>query len=501
MGPSSRLFLIDGSGGTYSVNPEVTHRFFPPHLRRQPGLAGAFSARKEPGTVRVFALGASTLVGYPNARGTDFPRFLELMLADVFPARRFEIINCGITAVNSHCLLDFSREVVEHYDPDLLVVYAGHNEFIGPYGPTTPFVGFGSARSLIRAHMFLQRSRLYHGARELMFALSSFLGTKPATFGLHLATEEIDWTQDSYSRVVANYRANLDAMVTAAAEQGVPVLLSTLVSNLKDFYPLRSECGGLDSADGQLLAAEVMDLARQGQHERAQARVLEGLRRSPQCAAVHFEMARLHHGAGHYREAKAFYIQARDLDRVPFRAPTVFNEVVREIGQRHANAIVSDVEGAFAAATPGGITGDELLTDYLHPTVYGHHLLARTLVEDLANSAVASKWGPAQPASIGKFEHYRDRLGYSEVSAALARNNLILFLRNMPYRTTPVLIRERVSELIEAQAAVYQRLSAEDRDLFRSSGGLAFLGEALSFAPSWRRSSLAAILEELEAGG
>ena len=215
--------------------------------------------------MRVFALGASTLVGYPNPKGTDFPRFLELMLADVFPARRFEIINCGITAVNSHCLLDFTHEVL-HYEPDLLVVYAGHNEFIGPYGPTTPFVGLGGDRSLIRAHMFLQRSRLYHFAKELMFGLSSLLGTKPATFGLHLATEEIDWTQDSYSRAVDNYRTNLDEMVTAAAEKGVPVLLSTLVSNLKEFYPLRSECGGIDGEDGQLLAAQVMDLARRGLH-------------------------------------------------------------------------------------------------------------------------------------------------------------------------------------------------------------------------------------------
>lgn len=450
--------------------------------------------------MRVFALGASTLVGYPNPKGTDFPRFLELMLADVFPARRFEIINCGITAVNSHCLLDFTHEVL-HYEPDLLVVYAGHNEFIGPYGPTTPFVGLGGDRSLIRAHMFLQRSRLYHFAKELMFGLSSLLGTKPATFGLHLATEEIDWTQDSYSRAVDNYRTNLDEMVTAAAEKGVPVLLSTLVSNLKEFYPLRSECGGIDGEDGQLLAAQVMDLARRGLHERAQRRILEGLRRSPQCAAAHFEMARLHHGARRYREAKAFFVQARDLDRVPFRAPTVFNKVVREISQRHANAIVSDVEAAFAAATPDGIIGDELLTDYLHPTIYGHHVLARTLVEDLANSAVSSTWGPAQRSSIGEFEHYRDRLGYSELAAARARNNLILFLRNMPYRTTPVLIRERVGELIEVQAAVYQQLSADDRDLFRRSGGLAFLGEALSFAPPWRRSSLAATVHDLEPGG
>ena len=131
-------------------------------------MAGDFAARKAPGTVRLFALGGSTLVGFPNAPGLDFPSFLELMLADAFPDRRSEVINCGITAVNSHCVLDFAREVLD-YDPDLIVVYMGHNEFVGPYGPTTPFVRLGHARWLIRTHMQLERSRLYHGARELVF--------------------------------------------------------------------------------------------------------------------------------------------------------------------------------------------------------------------------------------------------------------------------------------------------------------------------------------------
>ena len=464
-------------------------------------VASDFSACKEPGTARVFALGASTLVGWPNALGTDFPRFLELMLADAFPARRFEVINCGITAVNSHCVLDFAREVL-HYDPDLLVVYAGHNEFVGPYGPTSPFVRFGNARWLIRAHMFLQRSKLYHGAKELMFGLSSLSGTEPVRFGLHLVTEEIDWTQDSYERTVDNYRANLDALLAAAAEQGVPVLLSTLVSNLKDFYPLRPECSDVDGEDGVSLAREVMGLARQGQHERARARVREGLRRSPQCAAAHFELAQLDRDAGRYREALASYVQARDLDRVPFRAPAAFNEVVREAGRRHANAILCDVEADFAAATPDGIVGDELLTDYVHPTVYGHHLLARSLVEALASSALTAAWGPAQLESFDEFEHYRDRLGYDELDAALARNNLMLILLNMPYRSPPSLLRERMSELIERQVSVYRGLPAADRDRFRRSGGLAFLGRALLFLdPSWRQPILEAIQQGLEAEG
>ena len=492
-GPPNDLFLLDGTSRTYGVNREVTHRFFPPHLRRRP-VAADFDARKGPDTVRLFALGASTLVGFPNAPGLDFPSFLQLMLADAFPKRRFEVVNCGITAVNSHCVLDFAREVLD-YEPDLLVVYMGHNEFVGPYGPTTPFVRMGNARWLIRGHMQLQRSRLTHGAKELFHGLSGLAGRQPTRFGLHLVTGQIDWTQDSYGSTVANYRANLDALAEAAAEREVPVLLGTLASNLGGFYPLRSDCGG--GLAGPELAAAADDLLRQGRPERVRSLARESLRSDPYCAAAHFELARLQRMEGRDREAQASFALARDQDRVPFRAPSVFNEVVRETGRRHANVIVADVEAALAAASPGGIVGDELMTDYLHPTIFGHYLMARTLIEAMALHGPAFGWGTQRP--LAGFESCRDRLGYTALADILARNDLILFLRNMPYLSPPPLLRERVAALLEGQLGRFRRLAPADRERFRRAGGLAFLRKAVSFAPSWRRPALDAALRRLGA--
>ena len=492
-GPPNDLFLLDGTSRTYTVNPEVTHRFFPSHLRRRP-LAGDFAARKAPETVRLFVLGGSTLVGFPNAPGLDFPRFLGIMLADAFPRRRFEVVNCGITAVNSHCVLDFGREVLD-YDPDLLVVYMGHNEFVGPYGATTPFVRVGGARWLIRGHMQLERSRLYHGAKELLFRLSSLGGREPPRFGLHLVTEQIDGTRASYRRTVDNYRANLEALAESAAERGVPVLLGTLVSNLRGFYPLRSDCGGEDG--GPLLAEEAAALLRQGRKEELGVLARESLERSPECAAAHFELARLRQMEGRNHEALVSYGRARDLDRVPFRAPGVFNQILRETARRHDNVILADVEAAFAAASPGGIVGGELMTDYLHPTVFGHYLMARTLIEAAAARGPASAWGTPRPGA--GYESCRDRLGYTRLAEALAGNDLILFLRNMPYPSPPPLLRERVAELVAGQLALFGRLSAAGRERFRRAGGLAFLRKAITFAPPWRRPALDAALRRLGA--
>jgi lysophospholipase L1-like esterase len=494
-GPSNRLFLLDESG-SYVANPAVTHRFFPPHLRRTPARAAPFAARKPAATVRVFALGASTLVGFPNPPGSDVVSFLQLMLTDIFPSRRFEIVNCGITAVNSHCFLDFGREVLD-LDPDLLLVYGGHNEFLGPYGPTTPFVRFGNRLPLIRLHMWVQGSRLYSGAKGITLGLSSRLRGEPERFGLHLVTEEIDLTEASYTRTVDNYRTNLQHLLAAADEAEVPVLLGTLVSNLSGFYPLRSQCAEADGVNARILAEDVDSLVRRGRFADARQRARDGLRRSPACAAAHFELAQLYLRVGQGDEARAAFVQARDLDRVPFRAPTVFNHILQQVAAGSERAVLAEVEKGFSSASPDGIVGDELMTDYLHPNVEGHYLMARWLAASLIDSPAASDWGPARPTAMGDFDHYRARLGQSELAALMARNNLLLFLRNMPYEAPPHLLRQRVAALIEAQAAACAQLSVADRETFRQRGGLAFLSEVISFAPAAGQRRLRAVVGSL----
>ena len=132
VGPDDALFAATGS--SYRINPQAARRFFPrQYVRLAPGQ-DRFARDKDARAFRVFALGASTLLGFPNPAYTSFPNFLQQMLADAYPAREIEVVNCGVTAINSFVLREFVEEVAEH-EPDLVVIYAGHNEFVGPYGP------------------------------------------------------------------------------------------------------------------------------------------------------------------------------------------------------------------------------------------------------------------------------------------------------------------------------------------------------------------------------
>ena len=494
VGPSSRLFLPVQEKGRleYRVNEAATHRYFQRSYQRHAPSAVRFAAAKPAGTVRVFALGASTLVGFPHPLATSFPNFLQSMLGDAFPGHRFELINCGITAVSTFCLLDFAEEILA-YDPDLIVLYAGHNEFMGPYGVTTPFVRFGNDRRLIRLHMLLQRSRLYYLLGTLIDQFRSQGAEQPERFGLHLARREIGPLEAGYSTTVDNYRRNLEAIAAGARQQGVPLVVGTLVSNLKDFHPLRSTCDSL--------GAGLEELNRRARWREAGQRARTALRREPYCANLHFALGQSHYNRGQYPQARAAFVQARDLDRLPFRAPSVFNKIIRDIAREGADRVIlADIEAVFARVADRGIVGNELVAEYVHPTVYGNYLIARTIVESLANSPLTGAWQSGGSGPVQSYGTYRAGIAYPLDEQVERRNDLMVFLRQMPYTRPPAALRRSLAALLEAQIETLPQLSANRRSDFIQRGGMQFLGRILDFLLPEDRRALESSWQQLEGG-
>ena len=476
-GPSSRLFLPSHQDGevVYTANQRVGHRFFQQQYLRPVPYDPSFPQKKRPDAVRIFVLGASTLLGFPNPPNTAFPQFLAAMLADVYPDRQFEVVNCGMTAINTFCLLDFAAEIVG-YQPDLIIVYAGHNEFVGPYGVTTPFLKFGNDRNWIRLYMELQRSRIYYFLREAIYRLQKWWNPVEEEFGLHLVGKEIGLLDEEYRVTAENYRENLGEILLEAHRHQIPVLLSTLVANLKDFYPLRSDC-----VDGEF-SRELDGLVHQGRLQEAIETCEEALNEYPYCASIHFELGRLHYRRGAYSKAHKAFVYARDMDRLPFRAPTVINQIIRKLaGAAGDQVLLSDIEKTFAAKSPHGIVGNELITEYLHPTTYGHYLIAQTMIEDLSQSSSAADWGIGNTGKLKSYEDYTRQLGYSLWDRISYRNDLMLFLRKMPYREPPAILRRHLAALIREQLRDISQLKAAQRRDFVERKGMVFLSRMMDF--------------------
>ena len=451
IGPDDALFVASDS--SYRINPQAARRFFPrQYVRLAPGQ-DRFARDKDARAFRVFALGASTLLGFPNPAYTSFPNFLQQMLADAYPAREIEVVNCGVTAINSFVVREFVAEVVE-YEPDLVLIYAGHNEFVGPYGAATPFVRLSGNWYFIRLQMFLQRTKTYYLLDSLLHYVASAL--RPAapaeSFGVHLVQREIYLEDEAHRQTEAHYQRNMAEIVEVLREREVPVALCTLVSNLAGFYPLRSQ--GSVSPDA-------------------------ALEDYPQHAALHFDAGLAHQAAGDSAQALAAFVRARDLDGIHLRACSPFNLAIRALAAE-SGAILIDVEQAFATHAPAGLVGDELITEYLHPTVWGHYLIAQTIMTTLFARADALGLAEGRADALDGFDGYCRRLGYGIRERVLARNDLILLLKNMPYAERPPILEQRLAHLVGEQLADLPKLSYAQIADFARRRGVIFLAAIIA---------------------
>ena len=78
-----------------------------------------------------------------------------------------------MTAINSHVVRIIGGDCLA-LDPDLLVIYLGNNEVVGPYGPGTVFESFSSSLTLIRMSAWAKATRT--GQLVAAIAASSWRG-------------------------------------------------------------------------------------------------------------------------------------------------------------------------------------------------------------------------------------------------------------------------------------------------------------------------------------
>jgi len=129
----------------YTLNRAIGKRYFV-----QPGVAipeppdVLFPKLKSPRSKRIFCLGESTMAGFPYEYNATPTSMLNDRLATLLPSDTIEVINAGMSAVGSTVVRDLIRDLAD-YEPDLFVIYVGHNEFYGVFGPgsSAPLAGSG----------------------------------------------------------------------------------------------------------------------------------------------------------------------------------------------------------------------------------------------------------------------------------------------------------------------------------------------------------------------
>ncbi len=394
-----------------AINPAYARRFFSGVVADVP-LSGIrmtprpFIEPRSPNVLRVLFAGGSTVQGYPHPKRLSAPSYLQEILGDLYPDHQVEVFNAGITAASSFVVARAVEDGIAALDPDLVVVYTGHNEFYGVYGVASLAQG-GRQLWVKRIHYEVMQWRMTRLIGLLLSQFSASSGPPTDLIEVMSRTGMVRVDDPSRARAVANLEENLRDIAVLCQEEEIPLVLSTVTSNERGFSPAR-----IDLPLPEPVRVQYLDLVARSGRSQAAATALAELEKA---RGLWADDAYLHYMRGYHMEklgdgaaAREAYLKARELDQRPWRSVAAFNQVVRRVAAEEEGVLLADVEGAFVDASPAAGVGWELMADHLHPTSMGQLLLARTLVA--AIDGESSYW-EAPRGQIHTDEEYRLRLG------------------------------------------------------------------------------------------
>ncbi len=388
-GSATAFFIPDESPGFYRTNPAFTSPFIPASFGIAP-LNFRIRRHKEPGALRVFVLGESAAQGVPEP-DFGFAAQLRAQLRARFPGRAVEVFNLGITAINSHVVYRIARQVAG-FEPDLLVVYMGNNEVVGPYGPGCAYMSSTPPLWVIRSSVWVRCTRTGQLLASLLGRLAP--GGARAQDWRGMETFSNDSVRGDDPRLEAVYRnleANLQGIVDVAGRAGIRIVLSTVVANLRDSAPFislhRADLSPQEEKSWKA-AFDAGSVARDlGDARSAFLQYGEALRLDTRYAETHFRLGRLAEELGDAALARKRYTDALHWDALRFRPDPRINEIIRDVARGSAGgALLVDAARELGSdpGSSGPPSGREILFDHVHFNWEGNLRMARLLADGCA---------------------------------------------------------------------------------------------------------------------
>ena len=400
----SPLFVANADGTQYQTADNKLNLF-----NRQ-----SFAIHKPNGVKRVFCVGGSTTNGRPYDDATSFCGWLRELLPAAVPSTSWEVINAGGVSYASYRVALLMEELAK-YEPDLFLIYSGHNEFLEErtyrdiIRMPRAVRGLGGMASRTRTHALVSRvvdavSAADDGeveAAELTDAVSTRLDKA-------IGPSEFTRDDTQQQRIIEHFRYNLARMVDIARSAGADVLMVVPASNLANCTPFkaehRSDLTEAEMASFDEAVARARQAASAGDLEPALGMLQEAAEIDRRYATVSFLEGRVLQSLGRFGEAKAAFQRARDDDVCPLRMLGPMADIVRQVATDR-NVPLVDFERIVEKESPNGIAGGGLFLDHVHPTIEGHLLLARSILETMAESGLVR---PAPDWSGSKVEEVRE---------------------------------------------------------------------------------------------
>ncbi|HTX18573.1 MAG TPA: tetratricopeptide repeat protein [Bacteroidota bacterium] len=386
--------------GKYVLNPGIAHKYFH-DIQSVPYSNGdVFDVVKQPNAFRIFVLGESSGAGYPFLPTGSFSRYLQQRLALVYPESKIEVVNCSMTAINSYTMRDLFPGILEQH-PDLILVYAGHNEYYGALGAGS-VESLGSSRVLVNLVIALESYRTFQLVRgAIASVLRLVAGEREAPSGTLMARmahdQYIGLNSSEYWRGVKQFSGNMGDILAMASKAHVPVILGTLTCNLKDQPPFVSVNEGKMPRADSIFHQAADALARQ-----------------------------------EVPVADSLYRYAKDLDALRFRAPSDINTSIRRLAGEYGDQVV-DIDSAFESASPAHIVGSELMTDHLHPTLRGYQMIGGLYFDAMKQSGHLPQTRPRDLSERAQDSITAANFPFGRLDSLIGKYRIQLLKNDWPY--------------------------------------------------------------------
>ncbi|NLY74385.1 MAG: hypothetical protein GX075_03690 [Firmicutes bacterium] len=383
-GIDTRPFIVPRyQKDTYVMNTNFIKKYYPrkaltrPDTLRDMMIANRFSRQKSASALRGFLVGGSTAQGFPYLTNQSFGKMTESALKAGGKYQEVELLNLGLSAVTSYCVKDISRKLLR-YQPDFLVIYAGHNEYYGTISATT-----GGNYFTKNLYLALQEFRLF----QFLFNLRNLIAPAPEYTTLmeeQFQQGQLPLDPETDRKVAEDFIKNIDAIVRLYRKHNIPVIIIEPVSNLHDMPPFSGEgdaafkefiqryAAVVQKGDLRELRAFYQDrLSRKEYDRNANARYLDALAQWKLSGQPELDG----------------FKSAKDLDTTPFRAKEILREKLRAYCDERgaaANLHYIPLEEIMLAKDAPAAFGNEYFIDQLHFTQTGQRLVSRVLAERIA---------------------------------------------------------------------------------------------------------------------
>jgi tetratricopeptide (TPR) repeat protein len=370
-----RVFRLNLTSGYYETAEEKRIEHLPEENLVYKFEYQKFKSEKPPDTYRIFVLGGSSV--YLLAYSDYHTEYAKNLFENLYQNKKIEIIFLGGGGCGTYELTKINQEVLE-YEPNLVILYSGHNEFLFPSSKKY----YAEKRDLTgKINENLEKLRIYQFLSGIIIPFKN--DVVEITENLNLGMFD---NQTEKQMIYESYRLNIDNMIKMAKNKNVNFMLSTLSYNhmsppISIGYLMETLPGmGLSMED---FGSSTVNFSRE-KIERVLDEIIEqgNIETGDIPSLDEYKIGLKYYEMGDYEKAREHFEKGILIEIYPQRANNITNKIVRELAKEY-NIPLADVESAVLEETERGITTYELLSDHCHLKKKGNEILLETLFETI----------------------------------------------------------------------------------------------------------------------